>query len=56
MNSGCRYCTNREPGCHSSCETYKAFKNEIARINKVRDKYNLAPASLYANKFRRFHK
>ena len=29
MNSGCKDCTERYVGCHSTCENYKLFREEL---------------------------
>jgi hypothetical protein len=33
-NSCCRECTDRKIGCHSKCERYKQFREEIELIHK----------------------
>lgn len=30
----CKGCSNRNPGCHSVCQDYISFKNELADYNK----------------------
>jgi len=34
----CKGCQKRHLGCHSDCEDYKAYKEEVERINKARRK------------------
>ena len=36
----CKDCTRREIGCHAFCEDYKAFKEEMEKIQAARDKEN----------------
>lgn len=38
MNVPCRNCKEREEGCHSKCERYSAFKEEVERIRKTEKK------------------
>jgi NADH:ubiquinone oxidoreductase subunit F (NADH-binding) len=37
MNSGCKNCTKRYSGCHSHCEIYAKFKQELKAM-KDRDR------------------
>lgn len=34
--SPCQFCEDREIGCHSKCEKYIAFQNDIASIREER--------------------
>lgn len=34
MNNGCKGCCNRYVGCHSRCETYKEFSEELMEKKK----------------------
>ena len=34
----CKDCVDREPGCHSWCESYKREKKRLAKIREARDK------------------
>jgi len=36
MKSSCKGCEKRVPGCHGSCEEYKAFRKQQDEINKKR--------------------
>lgn len=33
-NNGCKDCTDRQIGCHSTCERYKAFREQLDKINE----------------------
>ena len=33
-NNGCKDCTDRQIGCHSNCERYKAFREQLDKINE----------------------
>ena len=35
MKSSCMNCTDRVLGCHSHCERYARYKEEVNRINKA---------------------
>ena len=37
-NNSCYECQNRHPGCHSKCEIYKDFKNELKRVKANRNR------------------
>ena len=39
INSPCLDCTDRVLGCHSSCERYREFGQELERVAKQREKY-----------------
>lgn len=41
----CRGCTDRHPGCHSTCENYKAFREKIDEKNKNARTMNINTAS-----------
>lgn len=36
----CKECNERRPGCHDSCDIYKAFKAEIDKVRINRQKAN----------------
>jgi len=40
MKSSCKGCEKRVPGCHGSCEEYKAFRQQQDEINKKRQAAN----------------
>lgn len=44
--SGCKGCTERHEGCHSQCERYKAFRNELDDKNRQKRLENEARYSL----------
>lgn len=43
--SSCRFCTDRHPGCHSSCESYITYRKELDSYNEnlrnLKDKQRL---------------
>ena len=45
MRQPCLNCPDRHTGCHSSCEKYLAYKEELARIKdkmaKEKQEFNL---------------
>lgn len=47
----CKNCKDRFVGCHSSCEKYKAFKEENekfkAQVRRERDMFNFFMACQY---------
>ncbi len=38
MMSPCKDCTERKIGCHSKCELYKQFREEVECYNNLRRK------------------
>lgn len=36
MNNPCRFCTQRNINCHSTCNQYKSFKYELEKIKNRR--------------------
>ena len=38
--SSCYNCQERNPGCHSYCETYLKFKNHLEFVREKRKEYN----------------
>ena len=42
MKVPCKDCENREVGCHSKCEEYIEWKEELAELNKKIAKEKLA--------------
>ena len=44
IHNQCLGCTDRYVGCHSDCEKYKAYKEEMTKfedtVNKRRKKYS----------------
>ena len=45
----CHNCPDRHVGCHSNCESYKADRAELDRINKIdRDYKNCRNVTGYA--------
>lgn len=50
MNNGCKNCIERTPCCHSNCLKYKEFKDEVARVNKIRHEYEITFHTLYSKK------
>lgn len=38
MKTPCMTCKHRELGCHGKCDDYKAYKEELDRIKKLKDK------------------
>lgn len=38
--SSCQNCKHREVGCHSKCENYKTFQEQMTQINEKRKKFN----------------
>lgn len=38
MNSPCKDCGSRYVGCHSDCEKYKDFRDEVDRNNDLKQK------------------
>lgn len=43
----CCGCTERNAYCHSTCEKYKAFREEIDRLNAIANKRKLQERFLY---------
>lgn len=47
MTNGCKDCADRQIGCHATCERYKAFREQLDKINEQkkadRMKHNLVP-------------
>lgn len=43
----CKECTDRVVGCHSTCESYKTYKEEMASLTKAR-KDDLLPDTTIA--------
>ena len=37
INCKCKDCDNRTIGCHSNCESYKQFRDEIAKAKQKQD-------------------
>ena len=35
----CKNCANREVGCHSLCNDYKIFRENLDKVNENRRKY-----------------
>lgn len=40
MKSSCKGCQERKLGCHSTCETYKAFRKKQDELNRKRQAMN----------------
>ena len=40
VNSPCKDCKNRFLGCHSKCEGYKIYKEELTSLQEDLDKQN----------------
>ena len=38
MSESCKNCPDRYLGCHSNCDKYKQFKEEIAEIKRKQQK------------------
>jgi hypothetical protein len=38
MKAPCQDCTDREVGCHSSCDKYKAFKQKCDELRELRNR------------------
>ena len=38
INCKCKDCDNRTIGCHSGCESYKAYRAEIDRIKSEKNR------------------
>lgn len=53
IHNQCLGCTDRYVGCHSKCEKYKAYKEEMAKfdetVNKSREKYSNYVSYKYKN-------
>lgn len=52
----CQGCTNRTPGCHSTCEGYQAFKDEQERIKAATKPKKDAEHNMNAYKIEVFEK
>lgn len=61
----CKGCTERHPGCHATCETYKRERAEYEKQKAKRDKYkeaqiymnnSIAAKRNYASKVRKEHR
>lgn len=52
----CKDCKNRSVGCHSRCNSYKAYKEETKRINEKRQLYNEKENMLYRSLERELYK
>lgn len=43
MNNACKNCTDRYIGCHSKCDKYAEFRNEVSKMRKHEREYNSNP-------------
>jgi len=39
--TNCKNCEIRHPGCHDSCDIYKAFKNKNKELNEKQKKIQI---------------
>lgn len=48
----CKNCTERQVGCHASCEVYKEYRNEIEKqnVNRRQNGFVRAPHSAKVSK------
>lgn len=56
IRNHCRHCTDRVVGCHSTCEKYKKYKEEMDKIHKEKEKDALLIDQRYRGIFRQTHK
>ena len=52
---GCKGCTERTIGCHSNCEKYNAYKDELAEIRVKKQTNHLIDMTLANNEHHRKH-
>ena len=43
----CRFCDNRKVGCHSNCDLYKEWKEELSQYN---EKIRISRKASYVNR------
>lgn len=51
--TGCKGCTERQVGCHSKCEKYKAFQEMLAIRAKNRNAYREGESAVIQSSIRR---
>lgn len=49
MRTNCKGCTERKPGCHDHCETYKKYKEQNEEIRERRRSTNMIRAMIIEN-------
>ena len=50
LEFSCKDCGNRFPGCHGTCETYKAEKAEHDRIKAENDRKKAISGAIISNR------
>lgn len=46
IKNACKDCPDRAVGCHSKCEKYIEFKNQMSEVKKKEEEYKIS-ASIY---------
>lgn len=49
MQTNCKGCTERKPGCHDKCEKYKKYKAQNEEIRERRRSANMIRAMIIEN-------
>lgn len=53
-DSPCHYCEHRQPGCHGSCEPYKAWRKPLDAARDGREKDRIADEVLSNGRNKRY--